>query len=126
MGLKLKVSLETLAVEMGVSSQPLQQSFKKYSKRVTWCWLVSLWEKCSMFRIKMHLNGGGLKLPCKGDQWIMVKFAAAGFDKDELEPLNKVRIHQQVLFWSYVLGASGKSLNAKYTRKENWMRIGQT
>ena len=56
----------------------------------------------------------------------MVKFAAAGFDKDELERLNKVRIHQQVLFWSYVLGASGKSLNAKYTRKENWMRIGQT
>ena len=35
MGLKLKVLLETLAVEMGVSSQPLQQSFKKYSKRVT-------------------------------------------------------------------------------------------
>ena len=68
MGLKLKVSLETLAVEMGVSSQPLQQSFEKYSKRVTWCWLVSLWEKCSMFGIKVHLNDGGLKLPCKGDQ----------------------------------------------------------
>ena len=31
MGLKLKVSLETMAVEMGVSSQPPQQSFQKYS-----------------------------------------------------------------------------------------------
>ena len=93
MGLKLKVPLETLAVEMGVSSQPLHQLFKKYSKRVMRCWLVSLWEKCSRFGINIHLNNGGLKLPRKGDQWIMVKFAAAGFGKDKLARLNRVRIH---------------------------------
>ena len=56
----------------------------------------------------------------------MVKFAAAGFGKDKLEQLNKVRIHQQVLFWSCVLGASGKSLDAKYMWKreldENWLK----
>ena len=63
MGLKLKVSLETMAVEMGVLSQPLQQSFKKYGKRVTWCWLASLWEKCSKFGVKVHINNDGFKLP---------------------------------------------------------------
>ena len=46
---------------------------------------MSLLEKCSMFGIKVHLNDRGLKLPCKGDQWIMVKFAAADFGKDKLE-----------------------------------------
>ena len=105
MGLKLKVSLEIMTVEMGVLSRPLQQSFQNCSKRVTWCWIVSLWEKCSKFGIKVHINNGGFKLPRKQDQWIMVKFAAAGFNKDELERLSKVRLHQQVLFWFYVLGA---------------------
>ena len=58
-----------------------------------WYWLVSLLEGCIMFVIKVHLNDGGLKLSRKGDQWIMVKFVAPGFDKDTLERLNKVRIH---------------------------------
>ena len=77
-----------------------------------------------MFGIKVHLNDGGLKLPRKGDQWIIVKFAATGFGKDELERLNKVRVHKQILFWSCVLGTAGKSLDAKYVRKrepdETW------
>ena len=48
LGLKLKVSIEALAVELGVSSQPLQQCHDKYKNRVTWCWAVSLWEKCML------------------------------------------------------------------------------
>ena len=51
-----------------------------------------------MFGIKVHLSNRGLKLPCKGEHWIMVDFTVTGFGKDELEQLNKVRIHQQVLF----------------------------
>ena len=47
-----------------------------------------------MFEIKAHLTNGGLKLPCKGDQWIMVKNVEVGFGKDELERLSKVGIHQ--------------------------------
>ena len=47
----------------------------------------------------------------------MVNFTAAGFGKNKSERLKKVRIHQQVLFLSCVLGASGKSLDAKYLRK---------
>ena len=38
----------------------------------------------------------------------------AGFGKQYLEQLNRVRIHQQVLFVSYVLGASGKQLDNSY------------
>ena len=42
LGLKLKVSVEALTVELGLSAQQLQQSHDKYKDRVTWCWLVSL------------------------------------------------------------------------------------
>ena len=35
MGLKMSVSLELLIVELGVSAQPMQESFKKYNNWVT-------------------------------------------------------------------------------------------
>ena len=63
LGLKLKVSTEALAVELGVSAQPLQQSYDKYKGRVTWCWLVSLWEKCSKFKIKVKFRNLGVLPP---------------------------------------------------------------
>ena len=52
-GLKLAQSFQLLLVELGVSNQPLQQSFAKYRGQVTWTWLVSLWEKCDKFGIKV-------------------------------------------------------------------------
>ncbi len=46
---------------------------------------------------------------------------------EELRRLNRVRIHQQVLFLLCVLGASGKTLDAKYLKhcQENkkWSRL---
>jgi hypothetical protein len=57
----------------------------------------------------------------------VVEFVAAGFGTDELERLNTVRTHEQVLVLSCVLGASGNSLDIKYTRKrelnENWSNV---
>ena len=44
----------------------------------------------------------------------MQMFVGAGFNKDKLRRLNRVCVHQQVLFLSCVLGASGKSLDKKY------------
>ena len=50
-----------------------------------------------------------------------------GFNKEELERINCVRLHQQVLFLSYVLGASGKTLDKRYLNrrrpKENWSTL---
>ena len=43
-GVGCKVSLEYVILELGVSFQPLQVSYQKYSKRLADCWLKSLWE----------------------------------------------------------------------------------
>merc|ERR1711966_10608 len=116
-GLKLKLSLEYIILELGVSAQPLQTSYEKYGDRVTSCWLKSLWEKCAKFNIKVEFGNTPIELPREGDQWLMLLFEAAGFCQQDLVRLNRVRIHQQVMFLSEILGASGKMLDRKYLQK---------
>ena len=57
----------------------------------------------------------------------MLEFAKLGFDLPTLVRLNRVRLHQQVLFLSCVLGASGKELDEKYLIKrrvdEKWSTL---
>ena len=84
LGLKLKVSIEAFVVELGVSSQPLQQCHDKYKNRVTWCWLVSLWEKCTKFKIRVHFRNIGISLSREKDRWLLDLFAAKGFTENEL------------------------------------------
>ena len=58
-------------------------------------------------------------MPHEGDKSIMQLFVRAGFNKEDLLRLNRVRDHQQVLFLYFVLGASGKYLDKKYMTKRN-------
>ena len=68
MGLKTSVSLELLIVELGISAQPLQESYKWYKSWVTWTWLVLVWEKFDMFNVLIDYNENFLKLPRERDQ----------------------------------------------------------
>ena len=63
LGLKMSVSIEMLIVELGVSTQPFQESFNKYKDWVTWSWMVSVWEKCDMFKVVIDINDNFLKMP---------------------------------------------------------------
>ena len=123
-GLKLKMSLEYIILELGMSVQPLQTSYEKYGDWVTSSWIKSLWEKCAMFSVRVEFGDVPIELPRDGDQWLMKLFEAAGFCRQDLIRLNRVRIYQQVLFLSEILGASGKMLDRKYLRKrpeaEKW------
>jgi len=116
-GLKLKISLEYMITELGITIQPLRASYKKYGDWVTWSWLKSLWEKCDMFQIKIDFHDVPLKMPRQGDQWLMRLFEDAGFSPQDLKRLNRVRVHQQVLFLSDVLGACGKNLDQHYLER---------
>ena len=44
LGLEIKASLELLILELGVTPQPLQESYSRYHEQVTHCWLTRLWE----------------------------------------------------------------------------------
>ena len=50
-GLKMQLSLELLTLDMGISSQPLQESYKIFGSWITEGWFKSIWEKVDMFGI---------------------------------------------------------------------------
>ena len=58
-----------LIVELGVSVQPFQESFNKYKDWVTWSWMMSVWDKCYMFKVVIDINENFLKMLCEGDKW---------------------------------------------------------
>jgi hypothetical protein len=126
-GMKMKVSLNQLVIELGISEQPLQESYSKYNKWVTWSWIVSLWEKCDRYGVRVEFNDSPLKMPRERDKWLMREFVRLRFRKDELERLNRVRLYQQVLFLSDIITANGRGLDERYLRKrrakEQWSTL---
>ena len=126
-GLKLKISLELMITELGRSAQPLQESYKKYGGWVTESWLKSLWEKCDKFHIRIDFSDVPLEFPRAGDRWLMDMFEEMGFSAPDLQRLNRVRVHQQVLFLSEILDAAGKTLDERYLDRrpsnEDWSTL---
>ena len=60
--------------------------------------------KISFYEIDLMVHNIPLEFSRQGDKWIMVAFMNTGYSLKELLKLNLVRIHQQVLFISDVLG----------------------
>ena len=123
-GLKMKLFLELLTLEMGISSQPLQESYKRYGTWITDGWFKSLWEKVYMFGITVEVCNIPLLQPRKRYKWMMMELKRKGHSEEDLRQLNRVRVHQRVLLLSDFLAASGKSLDRKYLKQrgvgEQW------
>ena len=96
-----------MTIELGLSSQPFTEKYSVGSKWVTNSWLRSVWEKVDLFGIMVEIGNLDLSPPRIGDEWLMKEFLRMGCKKKELIHLNRVRIHQQVLFLSDVLDAGG-------------------
>ncbi len=123
--LQIAVSMELLMTELGVSSQPLGESFQKYEKWVTHSWLQSLWEKVEKFDVTIKIAPIPIDLPRMGDRWFMQAVIEAGYRKpEELEIINRFQCHQQVIHVSDVLDAGGRCLDKKYQSRrqdeETW------
>ena len=71
-GLKMQLFLELLTLEMGISSQPLQESYKIYEPWITAGWFKSIWEKVDVFRITVEVFNIPLLQPRNGDKWMMM------------------------------------------------------
>ncbi len=114
-------------VDLGLLFQPFQVSYKHYGEWVTMCWLKRVWEKIDRYGFVLTVHNLLLSFPQEGDDWLMARFIAAGYEGEELLTLNKVRKHQQVLFLSDILGASGGSLDKRYLEMrrvgEQWSSI---
>ncbi len=99
------------------------------------CW-TSMWQTwgyhSNLFKFSMSITENGWQLPgwvlsvhnllvtfpWEGDDWLMARFIAVGCSEKELQRLTRVRIHQQVLFLSDILGASGGMVDKQYLQKQ--------
>ena len=66
--LKLKLSLECMMVELGLSGQPCQESYEQQESWVTSSWLKSLWEKCAKFKIQVVFSHVSIEAPQECNQ----------------------------------------------------------
>ena len=78
-GLQMKISLEYMVLDMRISLQTLQESYKNYEEWMTPTWLKSLWEKCDQFDVMVEFKDTLLELPRCGDKWLMREFLNCGF-----------------------------------------------
>jgi hypothetical protein len=126
-GLSLQASLEFLIVELGLLTQPFNSNYSRYEGLVTMSWLNSIWEKAQAFHLRIQVGNIDLTSPQEGDAWLMEELFRMQFDKDELARLKRVRLHQQVLFLSDILDATGTAINRKYLQwcpwSERWLTI---
>ena len=79
------------------------------------------------FGITVTFNDIQIEPPSKKDQWLMAALLGAGFPAETLPRLNRVRLHQQVLFLSDILEPAGKKLESRYITQrqdgEYWSRL---
>ena len=118
LGVELQTSLEILVIDLGLSFQLFQVSYIHFGKWVTTSWLKRIWEKFHFYGFSIHVHNLTTEFPRHGDDWLMSRFIARGNTTNELAILNRVQKHQQVLFLSDILGASGGSLDKRYLQKQ--------
>ena len=113
----MQVSLELLVIELGVSGQPFQVDYKVYGEWATDTWLKSIWEKVFLFGVVVIEGNLKVKPPQKNDEWLMPVLRKLHFSEPELARLNRVRLHQQVLFISDVMDAGGRTVDPRYLNR---------
>jgi hypothetical protein len=84
----MKASYSLFLVEMGLSLQPLQESYEWHNFLLTHSRMKMLWEKVSMFGLKVIVADFHLKYPREGDRFIMQVLIELGYSREKLRILN--------------------------------------
>jgi hypothetical protein len=104
----MQASYSLFLVELGISFQPLQESYSKYGFLSTHSLMKMLWEKISMFGVEIVVADLVMEYPWEGDRFVMQLLFEMGYPWEILQRLNHMSIFLQVLFLSNILLASGK------------------
>jgi hypothetical protein len=105
-GQLMKTFYSLFFIELSLSFTPLPESYSCYSFLVTHSWMKMLWEKLSMFDIKVVIADIAHKYPRQGNHFIMQALLRAGYTGETLRQLNRLQISLQLLFMSDILTAS--------------------
>ncbi len=101
LGINMQTSVELLVIELDLSLQPFAENYDACQHWVTPSWLKSVWEKSFKLGIDIQLAHIPLQPLRERDSWIMAEFICMNYDSTQsLCKLNRVRLHQQVIFLS--------------------------
>ncbi len=114
LGCQIQASYEVFVLELGPSNTPFQEFYDKYSTHCTPSWVRALSEQCWLFQIWLVVRSPELMPPRKQDKFFMAAIPPHSFIPGELQAINHVQIHQQVLYLSDVLEMNGKNIDGKY------------
>ncbi len=107
----MQVSYSLFFAELGISFQPLKESYSKYEFLTTHLWKKMLWGKISMFGLEIIVADFALEYPREGSPFIMQVLFEMGYPRDMLLRLNQVHFSLQILFLSNMLTASEHKIN---------------
>ncbi len=110
-GRLMQTSLSLLSVELGLSFQPLKESYEQFGFMVTHSWFKMLWEKLSKFGMKVVVADQDIAFPRESNEFIMQVLLKQNYPNDILLCLNCVQVYLQLLFMSDILIASGHKIN---------------
>jgi hypothetical protein len=107
----MQTSLSLLFVELGLSFQPLQESYERFGFMVTHFWFKMLWEKLFKSGMKVVVADHAITFSQEGNQFIMQVLLKQNYPNDILLHLNHMQEYLQLLFMSDILTASGHKIN---------------
>jgi hypothetical protein len=117
LGNLLRTSCSLLLLKLGVSFQPLQSLYQKFSFLATHTWMKMLWEKLDKFNITIQTAESPLKFLRRGAKFLMLVFMERGHGREALIRLNWVRVHLQLIFLSNILSALGLRIDPTVLRR---------
>jgi hypothetical protein len=87
-GKLMQTSYSLFFIKLGLSFQPLQESYKRYGHLVTHSWMKTLWEKLSAFGVKVVIADTDRQLPRENNQYIMKALISRGYSGETMKRLN--------------------------------------
>ncbi len=120
LSIHMQASVELLVIELGLSLQPFTEDYDACQHWVTPSWLKSVWEKSFKLRTDIQLARIPLQPSRERYSWTMVEFIRMNYDTQSMCKLNRVRLHQQVIFLSDVMDASRRAIERKYLEAWPW------
>jgi hypothetical protein len=127
LGVQYQVSVELLVIKVGMGGQSLLLHYDKYGHWATDCTLKELLARLHQFGFQLQLNTIKLWPPRDDDRFfLMAAVEAAGFRVKEQEIINRVRLHQEVVYKLYVFTVDGRHIDERYKRlrkqEERWSK----
>ena len=120
LGINMQTSVKLLVIKLGLFIQPFAEDYNACQHWVTPSWLKSVWEKSFKLGIDIQLAHIPLQPQRERISWIMAEFIRMNYDMQSLCKLNRVHLHQQVIFLSDVMDASKRAIELKYLEEQPW------